>query len=260
MRYRLYIDESGNHDLKGSTDPNNRYLGLTGAIFNQEAAEQRLRKAVAYLKSFFPAPPAGSTVILHRKDIVNRYSPFDCLRDPAIAKRFDAGLMLAVRVLDYTAITVVIDKLEHLTRYRVWRMDPYHYCLEAMLERYCMFLDGVNGEGDVMIEARNKKLDKKLKGLYQHFYANGNQHFMASDFQRCLTSREIKMKQKSADVAGLQLADLISHPACICTCCRQAGEPLPDNFGGRVYRILEESKYRCAPWGEIDGWGRKWLP
>jgi hypothetical protein len=40
----------------------------------------------------------------------------------------------------------------------------------------------------------------------------------------------------------------------------RGGQPLPANFGGQVAAILEASKYRRAPQGAIDGWGRKWLP
>ena len=30
LKYRMYIDEVGNSDLNASTDPNHRYLSLTG--------------------------------------------------------------------------------------------------------------------------------------------------------------------------------------------------------------------------------------
>jgi hypothetical protein len=35
---------------------------------------------------------------------------------------------------------------------------------------------------------------------------------------------------------------------------------LPENFGGVIAAILEESKYNRSPEGKISGWGRKWLP
>jgi hypothetical protein len=79
-------------------------------------------------------------------------------------------------------------------------------------------------------------------------------------FQQHLTSKELKLKNKADNIAGLQLADLIAHPSFKATLLRQKGEPLPDNFGGRVAAILEGGKYRCSPAGKIDGWGRKWLP
>ena len=35
-KYRIYIDETGNSDLKSSDEPNHRYLSLTGVIITLE--------------------------------------------------------------------------------------------------------------------------------------------------------------------------------------------------------------------------------
>lgn len=40
----------------------------------------------------------------------------------------------------------------------------------------------------------------------------------------------------------------------------QASDDPNHRFGGKIAGILEESKYNRSPAGEIDGWGRKWLP
>ena len=75
-----------------------------------------------------------------------------------------------------------------------------------------------------------------------------------------LTSSQLKVKPKSANIAGLQFADLIAHPSFRATLVRKQKKSLPDNFGGRIAGIIEESKYYRSSSGVIDGWGRKWLP
>jgi hypothetical protein len=75
-----------------------------------------------------------------------------------------------------------------------------------------------------------------------------------------LTSKELKVKPKGANVTGLQLADLIAHPSFRAALARKECQPLPDNFGGRIAEILEASKYDRSPWGKIEGWGIRWLP
>ncbi|MFX0197019.1 MAG: DUF3800 domain-containing protein [Candidatus Hodarchaeota archaeon] len=71
MKFRLYIDESGNSDLKASKDPNNRYLSLSGLIINEEYARIKLIEELTnFKKAFFPA--SYDKVILHRKDIINK--------------------------------------------------------------------------------------------------------------------------------------------------------------------------------------------
>lgn len=34
--YRIYIDETGNHDLTHADDPNQRYLALTGVLIESQ--------------------------------------------------------------------------------------------------------------------------------------------------------------------------------------------------------------------------------
>jgi hypothetical protein len=199
------------------------------------------------------------SVVLHRKDIVNKRLRFSFLRDPIAERKFNSELLLLLTNLNYGAITVTIDKREHLERYRVWHKNPYHYCMEAMIERYSMHLNGIGAVGDIMVEARDKKLDKKLKDNYQFFYRNGTSHLGDEDIKRALSSRELKLERKAANVSGLQLADLFAHPASVAHRRRQSGHRVPDNFGGKVATVLA-GKYRRSYGGRVDGYGRKWLP
>ena len=78
-----------------------------------------------------------------------------------------------------------------------------------------MHLNETSDIGDIMVEARDKKLDKKLKANYRFFYENGTAHMHKDDMQRVLSSRELKLERKEANVPGLQLADVFAHPASI---------------------------------------------
>lgn len=40
-KYRLYIDESGNFDMKNSDNQNHRFLSLTGVIISLTYVEER---------------------------------------------------------------------------------------------------------------------------------------------------------------------------------------------------------------------------
>jgi hypothetical protein len=75
-----------------------------------------------------------------------------------------------------------------------------------------------------------------------------------------ITSRQLKVKSKANNIAGLQLADLMAHASFRATLARREGRPLPANFGGRIAAILETDKYHRNAAGVIEGWGRKWLP
>ena len=51
-----------------------------------------------------------------------------------------------------------------------------------------------------------------LKESYTRVFERGVWMTKAQAFQSALTSRELKLKPKGANIAGLQLADLLGHP------------------------------------------------
>jgi hypothetical protein len=199
---------------------------------------------------------ATKPIILHRKELVNRIAPFDTLLDPVKEAAFNADFLQLVALEPYVVLTVTIDKKEHVERYTVWRMDPYHYCIEILMERYVLWLRRRGHKGDIMVEVRHKTLDKKLKRLYRHFYKYGNKYIKPEIFKQILTSNEIKFGTKVEDISGLQFADLVAHPCRAAAIARRHGQDLPANFGGQVAALLETSKYDMP----VNRYGRKWLP
>jgi len=209
-------------------------------------------------RRYFGSHP-DDPVILHRKELVNQRAPFDALQDPDVRGAFDIELMALIQDFDYVVVTVVIDKLEHLHRYHSWVYDPYHYCLTVVLERYALWLRGRGLRGDVMAESRGGKEDTRLKAEFERIFVSGTANVPHAEFVARFTSSQLKVRPKKANVTGLQLADLIAHPSYAAMKALRAGRARPDNFGGRGAGILELSKYRRSPAGQIDGWGRKWL-
>ena len=260
LKYRMYIDEVGNSDLNASADPNHRYLSLTGIVLELSYVQAVVFPALEDLKARYFHSHPDDPIVFHRKELVNRREPFEALRNPLVEQSFNQELIKLVRTLDYTIFTVVIDKLEHQQRYQTWRFDPYHYCLTVLVERYALWLKKRQEVGDIMAESRGGKEDRRLKDSFERVYEKGSDFIDAVVFTHVLTSRQLKVKPKSNNIAGLQLADLLAHPSFRATMARHNRESLPENFGGQIARILEDSKYCRSPRGKIDGWGRKWLP
>lgn len=260
MKYRMYIDEVGNSDLGASQDPNHRYLSLTGVALELGYVDEHLFPRLESLKRKFFGSHPDEPIVLHRKELVNKKPPFQALRDSAVELAFNEEILELLHSTDYTVFTVVIDKLEHRQRYQVWKYDPYHYCLLILVERFVLWLKKRNLVGDVMAESRGGKEDRRLKDSFERVYDNGSQFVNRQEFTAHLTSRQLKVKPKSNNIAGLQLADLIAHPSYKSTLVRREQQPLPENFGGKISEILEREKYDRDAQGQLDGWGRKWLP
>ncbi len=169
--------------------------------------------------------------------------------------------MTFLREMDYTVITVVIDKKAHVERYQEFAFHPYHYCLGAMLERYCGFLHFNNAKGDVLAESRGGSEDKQLKEAYFNIYESGTQFRRPPFFQNVLTSKEIKIKQKQANIAGLQLADLLAHPLKqeILIENNRVQEVKEELFGGKICEIIKEKYNRHYFQGRIEGFGKVFI-
>jgi hypothetical protein len=118
-----------------------------------------------------------------------------------------------------------------------------------------------NQIGDVAIEPRFRKADKRVKQSFAMVYERGTEHISASAIQRYLTSKDIKFVPKQANVAGMQICDIIAHPSYRSMKMEREGVPEPDDFGTEIAHILLDKKYSRDPdSGIILGWGRKWLP
>jgi hypothetical protein len=264
MKYRLYIDEVGNASMNNASgDTNDRYLSLTGVAMELGYVDSTVAPALETLKRRYFRTHVDEPIIFHRKELAGRLYPFKALMDPEIQKSFNADLLSLLRDLNYTIFTAVIDKVKHKEQYKVWQYDPYHYCLLILVERFVMWMEKQPDQeavGDVLAEARGGKEDRRLKDSFGRVYENGSAWVSAARIQERLTSKQLKVKTKNNNIAGLQLADLIAHPSFKAALARRNGQSLPDNFGGRIAAILEESKFDRSPRGSIEGYGRKWLP
>ena len=83
----------------------------------------------------------------------------------------------------------------------------------------------------------------------------------ATTFQHALTSKQLKVKNKSANIAGLQLADLLGHPVrqAILREEAQVAEP-PAPFAARLIPIVETKFNRHLYNGKIEGYGKVLFP
>ena len=255
-RYRLYIDEVGNPDLRNSENLHHRFLSLTGVIIDLAYVQRRMHPDLEALKvRYFDSHP-DEPVIMHRKEIVNRRPPFQALRDRAVEAAFNENLLNLLREWEYRIVTVCIDKKNHVAAYGNWRYDPYHYCMAVLLERFSSWLKRRGARGNAMAESRGGKEDRQLKESFRRLWDRGTDYVGPEQFQGTLTSRELKFKQKTDNIAGLQLADLLAHPS-RCEILDERGllgRPLAP-FAVQIIEILQE-KYDQS--GEVI-YGKKFL-
>ncbi len=254
-RYRLYLDESGDHVFRDFTNLSHRFLCLLGCWFKTDVY-LTFQQNLENLKSQYLPHHPDEPVVLHREDMVNARGAFKALRDESVRNAFDNDLLEVIRQADFTVVAVLIDKQALLQSYGDGSAHPYHLALGFMLQRYAGFLNHISRAGDVMAESRGGAEDRLLGDSYERVFKQGVWMSSEESFQAALTSSRLKLKSKNANVAGLQLADLLGHPVKQWT-LKQHGYLEEDlaPFAQRLMLVVEPKFNRHLYNGRLEGYG-----
>jgi len=259
-RFRLYLDESGDHVFRETNEIAHRYLCLVGCWF-RNPDYMKFHEALEGVKTRHLPHHPDDPVVLHRDDMINARKAFKNLRDEGNRTNFDTELLQVIQAADFRVVAVVIDKHELRRSYGETASHPYHLGLGFLLQRFAGFLNHVNRVGDIMGESRGGKEDRLLKESYTRVFERGVWMTGAHAFQAALTSRELKLKPKSANIAGLQLADLLGHPVKHRVLKHYGhidAEPAP--FAQRLLGVIETKFNRHLYDGRVEGYGMVLFP
>lgn len=243
-RYRMYVDESGDDVMEPGkwNSPESRYLGLTGVVIDSEVYRARTRIGLAALKDeFFPHDP-DDQVILVRNQIIRMQKEFWPLKDRAVAASWETRIIQFFDTHVYGIITVVLDKGAY-GESGLPDGHPYSYCVNVLTERYGQWLERIGGIGDVLIESRGKKADRYLKSDFQRFM-DGRADLSA------ISSHQIKIKTKEANITGLQLADLFGHPS-VRWVLQENGHSLAKPIGDTELRFIQAIQPKYVSNGKV---------
>lgn len=254
-RYRLYIDESGDHVYRMMATASHQHLCLLGCWF-QNPDYLSFHEALEQVKKAHFAHHPDRPVVFHREDMINARREFKSLQDPAVRAAVDENLLSVIENARFTVVAVVIDK------YELWRKlgdaapHPYSLGLVYLLQRYVGFLNHVGRRGDVMAEARGATEDRLLGSEFSRLHTQGGQYLPAHAIQAALTSNSLKLRQKSANISGLQLADMLGHPVKQWVLRKKgySAAPMP-RFAERLMEVVEPKLNRNLYQNRVDGYG-----
>ncbi len=111
-----------------------------------------------------------------------------------------------------------------------------------------MDVGDVEDGGLIVAERRGPTLDHELELAWLNLKIQGTRYIKAKQVERRIQS--LNLKSKTANLAGLQLADLVVTPIGR----KVLGKPVKDDY------IIVESKFRRSSSGRIDGYGLVVLP
>ncbi len=207
--WMVFFDESGDALLTG-IDPHFPILNLTAVAIRLSDYWDHVVPGVSQFKHrHFNT----DRVVLHASSIRRRTGAFQRLADPKRYSAFMADLVKTLERLPFQVISATIDKEILITRYKRPH-DPYDLAMQFCLERVCRWLHDTGQsrkQTQLVFESRGKRPDRQarafVEGLCHQTPALGR---TAPPF--ALTPFEPLFIPKRANVAGLQLADLLAHP------------------------------------------------
>lgn len=260
---RMYVDENGNYNLRENlSNDSNRYLCLTGIVMRLETHNELTQRLDELKLKYF----GSKDIILHRREIISGKPPFEALKDNNIRSNYNDDIIRIIRELRYGVISVVIDKKSLVDKYTLLRaQDPYALALEYLMQRYQYWMQDYskhhgNVMGDIVAESRGGREDRITKETYRLIY-EGKGYIGLNNASKYYSSKEIKLRKKKANIAGLQFVDLLSHPArrYILSQNHLAHNLNPTSFEQTIVQILVKQKFRRHN-GNIDGAGAVFFP
>lgn len=187
-------------------------------------------------------------LILHTADITRNRKGFERLKEPAFRQNFYERLNQLMSELRYSVVACAVRKDDHLSRYGVAALDPYLLSLDILVERFCMDVGNVEGGGLIVAERRDLTLDHELELAWLNLKIQGTRYLQAKQIEQRILA--LNLRDKKANLAGLQLADLVVTPI---------GRKVLGKTIKEDYRVVEQ-KLRRSPHGKIEGYGLVVLP
>jgi hypothetical protein len=204
----LFLDESGDRSLS-VIDPQYPVFVLGGVIVDADCTATVMHAAVRQSKAEVLGHPG---ITLHTADIVRQRGPFASLVDPGRRRLFRDRLNGLMRDLDYVVVACAIRKDAHLAAYGAAALDPYVPSLNVLVERFCFTLAdaGETRPGVIVAERRDRVLDSSLVAAWRHILERGTSYLRPATIRERVAG--LRLEDKRASLAGLELADLVVSP------------------------------------------------
>ena len=230
MRYKLLLDESGDHGL-GNIDPSFPVFVLCGVLISDEEYN-KMKKMVNDLKNKFWG---NTNVILHSRDIRKCNNEFQILFDLSTKKDFYEDINKIMTDIDYEIIVSAIKKEEFIKRHGKLKDDVYEIALSFIMERAIFCLDTKNEVSslEIGIEKRGPKEDQKLSKHIETIRSNGTYYVDSSRFRKVGSKPHFFSKKEN--ISGLQIADLLAYPIARYVIDETRANPSFNLIRGKIY-------------------------
>jgi hypothetical protein len=205
----VFMDESGNHNLNylNVSDPYSVFV-LGAVIFEDDEYEKFDRAFKSFKYELF----GTDDLILHTKEITRPSVSKNQLNlrfnNPEFRESFYSKLDNLIEQYNFKVVVSIIQKLEFKEKEGLDSKDPYLYSFYSLMDKIMFHCRGQITK--VYPEKRNYQDDIKLKAEFLGIQAGGTKRFKGSTVNE--TIDEFTLKDKSVNISGMQLIDLLVTP------------------------------------------------
>jgi hypothetical protein len=229
-KYIAFLDECGDHSLN-EIDNDFPLFVLSLVIITREAYQNQLLPSMTKLKLRYWNHEG---INLHSRHIRKAEGSFNFLLNANLRKEFISTINGLMEESPYTICLSAIDKKKHLVTHGKDSINPYDLALELTLEKVFHFLKAHHEtELPLIAESRGKREDSELEKAFYKLMACGTGS-IKTDFIKNLNC-SLVFWDKKANIAGLQIADLVAYP-----CSRYILKPEQPN---RAFDIIKAKIY-----------------
>ena len=206
----LFIDETGDHSLS-KIDKSYPIFVLSGVIVDEHYHDGDLTNM---LNDFKQRHFGTADVILHSQEMTHpqnaKSREYVKFIDVTFRRTFYKDFEHLLTQLNISVVACVIMKNKHFANYGLEAKDPYLLSFDNLLNRIIFDLDD-SQRGKIVAESRNSVLDNQLEIAYLASRVEGTNKVQPAEIKLKLDS-SINFRQKSDNIAGLQLADMVASP------------------------------------------------
>lgn len=204
----VYLDETGTPN-RGNADERFPVFGVSAVIVPEVGQAQLIAALNAFKLRYWP----HEGVVLHSSEINKKEGPFGMLRDAGRLRGFIEQLNAVLAADYYQAILVGMRKQAYYDRYGARAAAPYELCLALLLERLGHMARAQGSRTFRLIaESRGRQEDAALDACFRQLAAGdvGSLHWLHPEHWQGVAF-ELDFQAKRANIAGLQVADLIAY-------------------------------------------------
>lgn len=237
--YLVFVDESGDHSLTSI----NLYYPVFVLAFVIIKKTDYIQQVCRNLQEFKMRHWGHDEIVLHEHEIRKPRDDFSFLLIRPRRERFQTELTALMQELPATIVSVIIDKHSFSARHKEAQPGMvYDFAMETGMNAVFQFLT-TQGQSarrtPIVVECRGRKEDKELELTFRRFCD-------ATNLQPRSLPLDLVMVPKTANSAGLQLADLVARPIGL--------HHLRPQQPNRAYEIIS-SKLHCGANGDPEGYG-----